>query len=216
MFRTMARGRFTFLIKLLGAAALIGLADLLFYGEEPGWTLGAFALAWAAVLAAVRPDLRRNHSARVTLIAAALFGLALVDDPDPLDWCLFWVAIASATLLPLHRFTDAIRWAGDLLEAVLTTLVENSAQAGARKVSIEVRAGPEVTINVMDDGSGIAPADRARIFEPFFTSRRASGGSGLGLPIARSLLAATGGDLRLLDTTAGTAFQLRLAVHPSL
>ena len=103
------------------------------------------------------------------------------------------------------------------LEAVLTTLIENSAQAGASKVTIVVRAGDRVTvtdpvtITVTDDGSGIATADMDRIFEPFFTSRRATGGTGLGLPIARSLLAASGGALRMIDATGGAAFELRLS-----
>ena len=100
------------------------------------------------------------------------------------------------------------------LEAALTTLIENSAQAGARAVTIVVRPGDEatdpITITVTDDGSGIAAADMDRIFEPFFTSRRAIGGTGLGLPIARSLLAASGGELRMVDATAGAAFQLHL------
>lgn len=113
MIRTTARH--TFLLKLAAAAALIGLANLFFYGEEPGWTLGGFALAWAAVLALVRPDVRRSGAARVALVVAAGFGLELVDDPGPLAWCLFWIAIASATLLPLHRYGDAITWGGRLL-----------------------------------------------------------------------------------------------------
>lgn len=114
MHDTRTRRRFTFLTKLAGAAVLIGLADWLFYGEEIAATLGAFAIAWAGVLALTRPDVRRNRAARLALMAAAAFGLALVDDPGPLDWCLFWVAIASTTLLPQHRFGDAIGWGGHL------------------------------------------------------------------------------------------------------
>lgn len=114
MHQTRTPRRFTFLIKLVGAAALIALADLLFYGEEVAATLGVLAIAWAGVLALARPDVRRNRAARLALVAAAAFGLALVDDPGPLDWCLFWVAIASAALLPRHRFGDAIGWGGRL------------------------------------------------------------------------------------------------------
>ncbi|WP_315762692.1 DUF4173 domain-containing protein [Sphingomonas sp. Y38-1Y] len=107
--------RATFLAKIVGAVALIGLADFLFYGEEPGWTLGGFALAWAAVLALVRRDVRRSGPARSALAGAALFGAAMIDDPGPLDWVLFWTAIASAALLPLGRFDHAINWVGGLL-----------------------------------------------------------------------------------------------------
>lgn len=117
------RGRhFTFNGKLVGGLALIALADQLFYGQEPGVTLGIFALAWAAVLALVRPDVRRNRAARLALVAAAGFGLAMIDDPGPLDWCLFWTAILSASLLPRHRFRDALQWGARLFLNGLTGL----------------------------------------------------------------------------------------------
>ena len=61
-----------------------------------------------------------------------------------------------------------------------------------------------------DDGSGIDPADRERVFEPFFTATRASGGTGLGLPIARSLLAAFGGRLVLEPSERGATFAIEL------
>lgn len=97
------------------------------------------------------------------------------------------------------------------IEAVLTILVENSVKAGAATIilSIEDFAGG-VSVTVIDDGDGIPAGDRQRIFEPFFTSRRARGGTGLGLPIARSLLAGVGGSIELLDVGRGTAFRLRL------
>jgi hypothetical protein len=124
MTATNHRPRFTFLRKVAGAVALIALAQLLFYGEEPGATLGLFALAWSAVLALTRPDLRRNRAALGALLAAAVFGVALVEDPDPLDWCLFWAALASAALLPRHRFGTAIGWAGRLfLHGLLSPVV---------------------------------------------------------------------------------------------
>lgn len=123
MTATAHRRRFTFLRKVAGAAALIGLAQALFYGEEPGATLGLFALAWAAVLALTRPDLRRNRAAVLALIAATAFAVALMDDPDPLDWCLFWAALATAALLPQHRFETAIGWTGRLILHSLVGLI---------------------------------------------------------------------------------------------
>ena len=97
------------------------------------------------------------------------------------------------------------------LERVLTVLIDNAVHAGARRIDLSLRGeGETVELTVSDDGAGIPPADRARIFEPFFTSRRTAGGSGLGLSIARSLLAAWGGELALLDTSGGTTLRLRL------
>jgi signal transduction histidine kinase len=101
----------------------------------------------------------------------------------------------------------------ELLEAVLETLVENSRQAGAGRVTIAGRAErSKVRITVADDGHGIPGADRERIFEPFHTSRRGEGGSGLGLSIARSLLTACGGSITAPASDKGAEFELCLPV----
>jgi hypothetical protein len=142
MTATNHRPRFTFLRKVAGAVALIALAQLLFYGEEPGASLGLFALAWSAVLALTRPDLRRNRAALGALLAAAVFGVALVEDPDPLDWCLFWAALASAALLPRHRFGTAIGWAGRLfLHGLLSPVVASRDLVRLRAASRPGRTG---------------------------------------------------------------------------
>jgi signal transduction histidine kinase len=107
----------------------------------------------------------------------------------------------------------AVAAPAELLEAVLETLVENSRQAGAGEVSIEGRAdSSKVRVTVVDDGHGIAEADRERIFEPFHTSRRGEGGSGLGLSIARSLLAACGGTISAPSSDGGAHFELCLPI----
>ncbi|WP_322966180.1 DUF4153 domain-containing protein [Sphingomonas fuzhouensis] len=116
-------GPFTFRLKLIGAAALIGLAHLFFYGEEPGWTLGGFALGWTIVLLLTRPDVRASKSARVAIAVATLFGLMLVDDPGPLKALMFLIAIGMATLLPLRRYDDAIHAAGRLFIHGVLSLV---------------------------------------------------------------------------------------------
>ncbi len=98
-----------------------------------------------------------------------------------------------------------------MLEAILESLVENARQAGAGMVTLVGDTGAGmVRIFVIDDGPGIPEADRARIFEPFFTSRRASGGTGLGLPIARSLLASHGGTIALGAAARGTCFEIQV------
>lgn len=97
------------------------------------------------------------------------------------------------------------------VEAALSALIENSRQAGASQVMINVcEQGAHIGIRVVDDGPGIAPADRDRLFEPFFTSRRAEGGTGLGLPIVRSLLAASDGEIDRVDSPAGAAFLITI------
>jgi signal transduction histidine kinase len=63
---------------------------------------------------------------------------------------------------------------------------------------------------VADDGPGIAPAAREHLFQPFAGSTR-RGGTGLGLPIAREVLRAHGGDVVLQESGAGgTRFRMEL------
>lgn len=94
----------------------------------------------------------------------------------------------------------------DSLQAVLTHLVQNAAAHGASKVSI---ACQERALRVSDDGPGIAPGNRNRIFDPYFTTRREAGGTGMGLAIVRTMLRSVGGDIELVPCQKGAAFQLR-------
>ncbi len=115
------------------------------------------------------------------------------------------VAVEAPDDLPLGHV------AADTLETVLTTLIDNSRQAGATRVAITLSlAGQSIAIRVADNGKGIGEADRTRIFEPFFTANREAGGTGLGLPIARSLLAATGATIDVSPGGPGAAFVLSI------
>lgn len=106
---------------------------------------------------------------------------------------------------------------GPALETVLTVLIDNARAAGATHVRIAgEKAGAELYLTISDNGSGIAPTDRDRIFEPFFTSKRAHGGTGLGLPIARALAEGNGGRLELADAESGTMFLLTLPLIQSV
>jgi len=101
----------------------------------------------------------------------------------------------------------------ELIETVVETIVENSRQAGAGRVEISgCRRGGRVQLVVADDGAGVPASDHERIFEPFHTSRRAQGGSGLGLSIARSLLASVGGGIASKPAERGARFELSLPV----
>ena len=65
-----------------------------------------------------------------------------------------------------------------------------------------------VILDISDDGRGIPSEVRAQIFEPFFTTR--TGGTGLGLYLARELSEANGGRLELLESGVGARFQLTM------
>ena len=101
----------------------------------------------------------------------------------------------------------------EALETVLATLIENARQAGASALAISAgHRGRLVSIALTDNGPGVPEADRIRVFDPFFTSKRADGGTGLGLPIARALAESRGGSLELGETASGACFVLTLPV----
>ena len=104
----------------------------------------------------------------------------------------------------------------DRMEQVAVNLLDNAVKftpEGGRITLITRRAGNRAEIVVMDNGIGIAPEDRGRIFERFFTVDRAhtSGrGTGLGLSICQRILQMHGESIRLLDTDEGAAFAFTL------
>jgi signal transduction histidine kinase len=82
-------------------------------------------------------------------------------------------------------------------ERVLAPLLENSCRHASSIVRIGIkRQDGAVVFTVHDDGPGIAPADVEHIFQPGWTGAPANG-TGLGLPLARRLARAAGGDVEL-------------------
>lgn len=97
------------------------------------------------------------------------------------------------------------------LSRALRNLIDNAALYGPEggRVRLRVEPGPDVVrIAVEDEGGGVPEAEREHLFEPFFRGARASavgGGSGLGLPIVRSVVEATGGAITLESAASGGA-----------
>lgn len=97
------------------------------------------------------------------------------------------------------------------LYRVLGNLAVNAGEAGARTLHIDARRDRDrVLIDIADDGAGIPPHARERLFQPFSGSTR-DGGTGLGLVIAREIVNAHGGELTLVETGEnGTTFRIDL------
>ena len=90
----------------------------------------------------------------------------------------------------------------DAITAALTQLVENAIVHGKTTTQVELTLSQHkdrLLIDVQDNGKGISQGNRAKILQPFFTTERASGSTGLGLAIAQRLLASQGGTLMLMD-----------------
>ena len=101
------------------------------------------------------------------------------------------------------------------IERMLRNLVDNATRYARTRVEISIRADrAEVALTVEDDGPGIPPGDRERVFERFTRldddRSRETGGSGLGLAIAREIAERHGGTLRVADGTRGAQFAVRL------
>ena len=106
------------------------------------------------------------------------------------------------------------------LRRALANLILNALQAGARAVHVVASAhtvrdaagaaGGWARIRIADDGQGFNPGAKERLFQPFVGSGRREG-TGLGLPIARDIARAHGGDLVLVSTgPEGTVFEFAL------
>ncbi|MFZ1387370.1 MAG: HAMP domain-containing sensor histidine kinase [Thiolinea sp.] len=105
--------------------------------------------------------------------------------------------------------------APDALESVLGNLFDNSLHHGATTVCLKAKPSADhqqLILSVHDNGQGISPANRERIFTPFFTTRRNEGGTGLGLEIVASLLKAYNATIYLGPAESGAEFILELAL----
>ncbi len=99
---------------------------------------------------------------------------------------------------------------GDL-EEIIVQLMRNAGEAivdSGKGSSVTLRTslrGDQVRLEVEDDGPGILPELRDRIFDPFVTTKAAKGGTGLGLAIVHNLVTANDGRIWLEDTPSGGA-----------
>jgi signal transduction histidine kinase len=106
-----------------------------------------------------------------------------------------------------------IRMSEENAGIIFSNLADNAMRHGSSTLDISAaRQGNWLRVRVSDNGEGVSPNNRTRIFDSFFTTRRDSGGTGMGLAIVRAMLDAHGGTIRLLETEQGTAFELTIAV----
>lgn len=119
---------------------------------------------------------------------------------------------------PLPAVVAAIN--PDVLESILSNLLDNARQHGGADVTVTLACvksamDPErVQILVSDDGPGVSAGNAARVFEPFFTTARAQGGTGLGLAVVKSLLTAHGGGITLEPNVDGARWLVTLPIKP--
>ncbi|WP_067800504.1 sensor histidine kinase [Actinomadura formosensis] len=172
-------------------------------------------------------NLRRalGDAERLHQIVDDLLVLARLDSGDPpagerLDLGALVEREVARQLPPIPVSVKAetgvmVTGSGVRLGRVLVNLLANAQRYAAARIEVAVRAEDgEAVVEVYDDGPGIPPADRERVFERFArldsARSRDKGGSGLGLPIARQIAVAHGGRLYIADGPYGARLVLRL------
>jgi signal transduction histidine kinase len=95
---------------------------------------------------------------------------------------------------------------GDGLLLILGHLIRNSASHGATEVAFHAQ---ENLLRVRDNGPGISEGNQSRVFDPFFTTRRETGGTGMGLYSVSSLLQAHNAEISLAQSDAGALFEIK-------
>jgi len=109
-----------------------------------------------------------------------------------------------------------VRADSDRIEQVVVNLLDNAIKFTPQggKITLTTQADKDhCTVTVADNGVGIAPEDREKVFDRFFTADRAhtaGKGTGLGLSICQRIMEMHGQSLRLKDTQEGTAFAFTL------
>jgi signal transduction histidine kinase len=159
---------------------------------------------------------------RLTRMISELLEVARIDTnrlslyPRPVDAVasverlVAWFRPGSSRDIVIHASPDCphILVDPDRFTQVVTNLVENAVRHGDGTVRVEVGPTPgtpdRVTVLVEDEGEGIAPEIRNRVFTKFWKSGR-RGGSGLGMYIVHGLTVAQGGTIVIGDAEGGGA-----------
>ncbi|TNE92109.1 MAG: HAMP domain-containing sensor histidine kinase [Deltaproteobacteria bacterium] len=102
---------------------------------------------------------------------------------------------------------------GNQLRQALLNIVRNATEAGATTLYLRCeREGREVEIAIADNGPGMSEEERARAFDPFFSTK--ASGTGLGLAITRQILEDHDGTVRVESSEEGTTITLVLPDRP--
>ena len=111
-----------------------------------------------------------------------------------------------------------VAWYPRQIEQMLSNLIANAGRATLDQGTITISAhrhdSDRVRLTIRDDGTGIAPEIRNRLFDPFFTTRDVGQGMGLGLHIVHSIVERHGGEIQVDSRPgAGTSFLILLPIE---
>ena len=215
--------------------SLAGDADAASALADAGWTAESLAaqpreaIPWLAADASVHQLLGELTMAveRISEIVAAVKGYAYLDQA-PVQRIDVRIGLEQTLVILRHRLREGVEvrteFAADLpeieaygseLNQVWTNLVDNAidAMGGSGTLSLGVERDPGgdgVRVSVCDTGPGIPDEVRARLFEPFYTTKPPGKGTGLGLHISHDVVARHGGRIDVETSAAGTCFVVTL------
>ncbi|MDD7940255.1 ATP-binding protein [Actinomycetospora lutea] len=170
-----------------------------------------------------------RETRRAGALVADMLELARIEDGAPLERRevdLAELAAAEAERTALLAPTLTVQVTGpptrvsadpSRIAQILANLLENARRHGPADGTVRLEIGPDGgwgVLDVVDEGPGIPPQDRERVFDRLVrlddARTRDVGGAGLGLPIARALARAHGGDLRVVGDDQGARLRLTL------
>jgi signal transduction histidine kinase len=170
---------------------------------------------------------------RIARIVRDVKGFSSIDRPDPEDVDLNAQLATVVAIVAAQKpagVTLSEHYAEGLprllclpghLNQVFVNLINNALQAveGREGGRVEVHTrieGSDLRVDVIDNGTGIAPEVLPRVFDPFFTTRGVGRGVGLGLTVARDIVGAHGGRIELRSLAGpGTAASVSLPLTPT-
>jgi PAS domain S-box-containing protein len=198
--------------------AILGLVEFLLMEAEPGTkshdrleVIQGTALEIKEIVRALL-DFARERSDERSLVSLSDIAAQTVE--------LMRRTSAAKQVEIVERFSDVdvpVEASANQLKQIFVNLISNAKQAlkdCGGTITVEVgRDGGCAWAEVRDDGPGIPEHLRSRVFEPFFTTRRDAGGTGLGLSVSLGIAESHGGSLVVDEApSGGAAFRLRLPI----
>jgi signal transduction histidine kinase len=219
--------------RIEAVAALCGSHDDATALVDAGWTVSALRaqpaaqLPWLAAHASVRQLLGELAMAvtRISEIVDSVKGYAYLDQA-PMQRVDVRLGLEQTLVILRHRLGDItierdvaddlpeIEGYGSELNQVWTNLIANAIDAmdgtGTLRISARAHSHDGLRVEICDTGAGIPDDVRARLFEPFATTKPPGKGTGLGLHISHGVIARHGGRIEVESTPGRTCFAVIL------
>ena len=159
-----------------------------------------------------------NDTSRLKNLVNRLRELAYADNPDiggstdfsPVIEDLR-VAYPDIKIKVFGNIDTEIAMSHENASIIFGHLVDNATRHGATEIKLKIDDEVKpMTFKVMDNGNGISDQNKEKIFDSFFTTRRESGGTGMGLGIVQSMLVSHGGEINLCNVNKGACFKIQI------